>query len=260
MTDSAKQPRTSPELAGVLRRLKKVLALTESAEPGEAAAALKQAKSIMDKYGLDAVDARASDVHRSESKLGGSDVPAWESRLISVVKDVLGVAVLIRRQEKAKGHTRKRATAIFIGEGSQAQIATYTFEVLRRQLVVSMKKAVESLEAELRLLPEAKKCAIELKITPKQRDAYATTWCMAVHQKIHGMVSEPSEAVVRYIEAMNVEPVNSTKKRSARPKDDPLGDYMLSKGLRDGRDAQLHRGMGTSSENTPLLGVKPQNS
>jgi hypothetical protein len=52
-----------PDLSGVMRRLRKIMALAKSSNPGEAGAALHQAQVLMAKHNLTADEAQPSAGH-----------------------------------------------------------------------------------------------------------------------------------------------------------------------------------------------------
>ena len=98
----------------VLRRLKKILALTESSEPGEAAAALHQARAIMDKYGLEMADAKESAVEQLYVDLSGTEVADWEGHLGEAVAAAPGISVLVSRYQRLLGIKTPKASIIFM--------------------------------------------------------------------------------------------------------------------------------------------------
>lgn len=234
------------DLAGVTRRLRKILALAESANPGEAAAALQQARTIMDKYGIDAVDAATTEVSESTSKLSGAELPLWESALVGVIKDSIGVQVLIKGYGKVKGATRPRGTVVFIGEGPKPKIAAYAFDVLKKKLRESVNASAQTMLATA--FPEGVPDGVTYKLTTKQRQAYALGWCASVRGKVQALASPPSPAVQRYMERfgdLDTTKVKPPASSRSRRKPDPLVAYLTSKGLREGRDVALHQAVNT---------------
>lgn len=78
----------TPNVSGqssVMRRLRKIMALTESSNPGEASAALHQAQVLMAKHNLTAEAVAQSTITESSIRCSGKDLPEWESRLAAVV-------------------------------------------------------------------------------------------------------------------------------------------------------------------------------
>jgi hypothetical protein len=227
-----------------MRRLRKVLSLSNSSEPGEAAAALHQARIIMDKYGLDAVDVETSSVEEASVRLSGSDVPRWELILVTSIKRALGVEALIQSTQKVARLVRPRASVIFVAEGKKAQIASYAFEVLRRQLKASMGTTFETLAH--RAGPDVTASDIRKFLKKGQRDAYAHSWSAAVFNKIQALATPPSPVVQRYMENKKLPEYEIKKSRHKNGQSDTLSAYLAAEGFRAGNEAQLHQAMHTN--------------
>lgn len=124
-----------------LRKIQACLRMAGSANPTEAATALRQARTLMDKYGLSEVDAGASEIGAAEAPTGyrGGMVPRSLLALANLVADGYRCAPVIqlrRRTVIRDGVIRIVAETVihFHGAGADPQIASYAFAVLRRQL------------------------------------------------------------------------------------------------------------------------------
>jgi hypothetical protein len=117
-----------------LRKVLRCLRLAASSNPHEAAAALRQARALMDQYGLTEADAYASEIHEADAPTRCRGAVPTQSLmfLISVVEDGFRCGVVIRREKGWRGEGR--TTVHFYGAGSDAEVAAYAFTVLRRQL------------------------------------------------------------------------------------------------------------------------------
>lgn len=239
-------PLSDQERQKVLRRLKKILALSESSEPGEAAAALHQANALMEKFGLNAVDVEFSSVEEATTALNSADLTRTENALIGIVAAALGISVLISHvhrihADRARGR-RPKASVIFIGESYKAQIAVYAFETLRRKLKKDLKTCMKDLLE--RSIPNAEQRK-GFTLSTKQREAYAYAWCQAVRSKVQALAPVVPESVKRYIETRVDDPTKTAPVKGANPrksdKPDVIHDYMRGKGFHDGREAQLHQ-------------------
>ncbi len=237
----------------VLRRLKKILALTESSNPGEAAAAMQQANTLMQRYGFTSMDAQVSDVQEVACELSGAEVLRWEHSLISVVAKAMGVMAMKSSFKPVRGKRRPRGSIIFVGENSRAEIAAYAFESLRRKLRRDVKASMDAMLQKYAQNSDAKVSLDDLrkviKIKPAQRDAYAFTWCKAVKDKVSALAPSVSPCVALYIESRvtALAPADTPQKpeRACKARTlDPIGSYMYLQGMRDGRDVDLHRGVG----------------
>lgn len=117
-----------------IRKVLRCLRLAASSNPHEAAAALRQARALMDQHGLTEADAYASEIHDADAptRCRGAVPPRSLMFLITVVSDGFRCDVVIARSRGWRGDGS--TTIRFYGAGSDAQIAAYAFTVLRRQL------------------------------------------------------------------------------------------------------------------------------
>lgn len=124
-----------------LRKIQACLRLAGSSNATEAATALRQARALMDKYGLSEADAAASEIGSTEASTGyrGGMIPQSLVMLTNLVADGYRCGVVIQQRSRVvvrDGWPRQlRETVIhFHGAGADAQVASYAFAVLRRQL------------------------------------------------------------------------------------------------------------------------------
>lgn len=109
-----------------LEKIKKCLALSQSANEHEAAQALKQAQALMRKYGLNDVDVALLEV--SEASVGCAlGLPSWHQLLISQCARAFGV-------ECYKSSGGGLAEVRFYGVAGKPDLAAYAYEVLLRQI------------------------------------------------------------------------------------------------------------------------------
>ncbi len=238
---------SADEKKRILRRLKKVIALSESSNPGEAAAALHQADLMMKKYGITKVDAEISSVEESETALSSAELQKWEGALFSVVAASLGVSAFISGYKKVRGARRPRAKIIFVGEGFRAQVAAYAFEALRRKLRTDLKKSFDAILTQAGVDEDVKR---SVKMTTSQRDAYALHWCHAVKAKVAGLAPEVPKSVLLYLETrIGVDSRETPPPKKSKPEKplDALASYMASKGRVDGQSVELHKAVNRDS-------------
>ena len=222
----------------VMRRLRKILALTQSSEPGEAAAALHQAKKLMDAHGLSSADVEASEIETSEVRLSGAAASGWEAPLLSVISQSLDVGVMIRSTAPARGLRRKNAVVVFVGHGANAAVAQYAFARLRALL----KKNLEDLlRRALVGTPFEGRRPTSGVITPAARQAYALGWCAAISSKVGALGStELSPSIARYVEACTGGGQAAEVKRASM-KNRTQAQIFGSAGYRDGASVELHK-------------------
>lgn len=117
-----------------LRKVLRCLRLAASPNAHESAAALRQARALMDQYGLTEADAYATEIHEADAatRCRGAVPPQSLMFLIGVVSDGFRCDVVVAR---SRGWRGDGSTAVrFYGGGSDPQVAAYAFAVLRRQL------------------------------------------------------------------------------------------------------------------------------
>ena len=108
----------------VLDKIKKCLALGQSANEHEAAQALKQAQALMEKYEVNAVDIALSRVseQKADRKMAFK-LADWQWGIANMIADIFG------SQSYQRGKTM-----MFYGIGNRAEISAYAFDVVYRQI------------------------------------------------------------------------------------------------------------------------------
>ncbi|MBL4797623.1 MAG: DUF2786 domain-containing protein [Oleispira sp.] len=205
-------------------KIKKCLALAASSNANEAATAMRQAQKLMAKYGLNTEDIQLSDVKTETAKAGTAQTPVqYISWLVSVIKKAFGVdAIFIPH---FKGVDIK-----FIGIDTQAEIASYAFSTLLRQL-----KADRS--AHMKTLSRYKRAN---KI--RKADVFAEGWVLAVNSKVTEFAQPESskELIKRFQDKAHPE----TETMNARaPKQNKADDEAKWKGYMQGGKATLNHGV-----------------
>ncbi len=214
-----------------LEKIKKCLALSESSNPHEAQAALRQARKLMDKFHLDYSDVDASRAQEHEFKIGtGSRAPVrWVKMLGNTVGASMGCVTFFR-------HGSLGQSIIFIGETGNAELAGYAYEVLLRQLERQRKEFVAKLnghkKSDKRVLGSR----------------FAEGWISAIAAKVNefGGVSEEAErAINAYCTRVYPDvPVSKMPRRKIN-----LLEYkaMLA-GEEEGEKVSLHKPVGRGEE------------
>lgn len=169
----------------LLARIKKCLALSRSANEHEAAAALAKARELMDANGIDDATLALADVEEATARASRNlKPPRWESILSAAVCRVLQVAQFID----------DRGDRTFVGRGPRAQIASYAFAVLYRQLKAARTAYIAT--ALKRCKPGRKRA---------RADAFCEGWASAVHDQIAKLVpaSPVDEGLSQYLAVMH---------------------------------------------------------
>jgi hypothetical protein len=117
-----------------IRKVLACLHMAESSNPHEAACALRQARAMMEKYGLNNDAILAAQIHVVEAKTrhAGAVPPQSICALANLIADGFRCHIIIHRVQAFDG--RGKTSIVFHGAGADARIAAYAFDVLRRQM------------------------------------------------------------------------------------------------------------------------------
>lgn len=222
----------------ILEKIKKCLALSQSSNPNEAEAALRQARKMMEQHNLELSDVEASRASEARVDAGaGTRVPpVWMCRLASVCAEVFSCDVVLVGSKYNGREIR------FIGVGSAPTLTTYAYDVLSRQLKKARREYVAS----------QKRCSLPTK--RRRGDAFANAWIDAVAYKVTqfaGMNEGTSMAIQAY-KARNYPEMAeiNVKRRKTEPQDVSA----IVAGWEEGQSAQLHKGMGTNAQPLAIEG------
>lgn len=117
-----------------MRRINKCLAMAASNEPHQAAIALRQAKKLMEEFDIDHPELLAMGVTEEWAKSrASSKPPAYEIVLANTVAGMYGCDIIFTNRFSRSAVLHGGYT--FIGNGTSAQVASYAFAVLNRQLL-----------------------------------------------------------------------------------------------------------------------------
>lgn len=219
----------------IVDKIRKCMALSASSNEAEAAAALRQARALMDKYGINADDVLASEAGLAQARAGAASRPAnWEAALAGQVGLVFGCKVLFSRPAWGR-----LSSWSFIGTGANHDVATYCFDVLFRQV---KKARAEHIKTALR------RC----KATTKTRraDLFCEGWVQTAIGKLDAMaLSEHDQQAIDVFIAQRFPTLSDLQatNRNAGKKtlsDRDYNDYAA--GRVSGRSAELNRGVGAA--------------
>lgn len=169
----------------ILQKIKKCLALSGSDNPHEAAAAMRQAKALMDKHNVAQSHITMSEIGEAvtKSETMSRDKPAqWETRLAGMVGRAFGCQFLVTknvhqfRYENDGGY-------IFVGIKHQTEIASYTASVLIRKCKVARANYVK--EYNRQSLNGRRRGA------SRAGDMFAAGWVMSIAKQVHAFANPP---------------------------------------------------------------------
>lgn len=217
-----------------IEKIRKCLALAKSANEHEAAAALRQAQALMRKYGVEDGDILMAEVSEAKVKAGAKTKPVkWESQLSTTVADAFGCRKIFVQEWKAGYWT-------FIGCGPAAEVATYAYTVLMRQL---RKARGEFQQAHCKRLVPASKT--------RRADLFCEAWVAAVRRQVEAFAGTPANAEALEVYMDKEYPNLGTLVPRDRQEGKNLRDGDVNAraaGWHAGRQAQLNHGV----NNKPL--------
>ncbi len=125
----------------IIEKIAKCLRLSDSANPNEAASALRQARRLMEKYRISEADLELADIQEAGFDTGNAySPPFWVLALANLVANAFDCRVILARRFGCRPEYR------FIGMGHSAEVATYTFKVLLRRLETARARFLAALE------------------------------------------------------------------------------------------------------------------
>jgi hypothetical protein len=163
-----------------LEKIKKCMRLAASSNPHEAAAAMRQARALMDKYRIEESDVALSDIQECASKSGSKNTPSqWEANLAGCVRRAYACEFLFMA---GVGEWR------FIGEF--AEVASYTMTVLLRQVRQARRDFIND---------RLSRCKASTKT--KRADVFCDAWVWEVRKKVMEFTGSdtPSDLAAAYM-------------------------------------------------------------
>lgn len=213
-----------------LDKIKKCLRLAASSNPHEAAAAMRQARALMDKYQVTDGDVLMADVQETMARSGSKvNPPTWEVQLSTTVAWAYSCGIVFLA---GPGQWS------FIGEMSE--VASYTMTLLLRQVRQHRRDYIAD---------KLKRCKTSTKT--RRADLFCEAWVFSVRRKVAEFAgtNKPSQAVLAYIgqhypELDKLNPLDrnaSTNKFAARAQNDAANGIEAANGV------QLNHGVNGSA-------------
>lgn len=209
----------------VLDKIKKCLALGQSANEHEAAQALKQAQALMEKYKVNAVDIALSKVSEREAdQKMAFKLADWQWGVANMIADIFGC------QSYQRGKTM-----MFYGIGNRAEISAYAFDVVYRQISADRRKFLKTCQA--------RKPAHRTYLA----DQFCGGWIVSAWKIVKKFeMSDEEKAIMDGYKKKEYPDMVEARTRDA--KSSPLqGSKMeyeaLTQGMESGKQVQLHHAM-----------------
>lgn len=220
----------TPERERILDKIKKCMAMAKSGNEHEAAAALRQARSLMESNGISDAEMLAICVSEQRSRAGAVETPArWETLLAGRIASVFGCRLLFVRED---WYT---ASWSFIGVAPSTDVAQYSFDVLLRQV---KKARSEHIKSNLKRYKKANKSRLA--------DLFCEGWVQTALALVAPLSSSLAtrEALDAYMQ------VHHPKTGRLSDRDRNLGRQLsgreydsLAAGKNAGKSAELHQGV-----------------
>ncbi|MBX3660711.1 MAG: DUF2786 domain-containing protein [Ramlibacter sp.] len=217
-----------------IKKIKKCLALSRSAEPHEAAAAMRQAQALMREYRVDDRDLSMIDVREVRVRAASMAANVWDVSLVNIVADAFGCSQYgsVRGRFNDAGNYVRKREYVFVGVDAAADVAAYAYQVLSRQ-------CAQARLAHIRKQP--KNCK---PITKTARgDAFANGWVCGVRDLVDRFASGGKNETLLLAYMAEKHPdlkTEEAKNKAAKVKD--MGHVLA--GIKAGEKAQLNRGVG----------------
>ena len=222
-----------------LKKIKKCLALAASANPHEAAAAMRQAQKLMEQFQVESSDPLLHGVIEREAKAPSASIVDWEAALARMVANAFGCALFAAGSAKLLPSLRLRKTTnyVFIGVNVQPDCAQYAYAVLSRQCAKDRRA---------HMAKQPKNCLPKTRVA--RGDTYAFGWLAGVKSKLQAFANTPEDeaAITAYKEdrcadMKDAKPKNRTSGANIKPTD-------FHQGHSAGKAASLHHGVGARQQ------------
>jgi len=223
----------------IIDKICKCFRLAESANPNEAAAALRQAVGLMQKYDIseELVEAHELSVNQMNEKsvtTCGTSKPAyWILALSNLVADTFDCRVYIARNEQSKPQF------VFIGADNRPEVASYLYTVLYRSLGRARANFLSSIRDEMKQINKD-----TVKERRRRANVFAQAWLFRVSTKVklfknpqysNNKINKPVDEYVHNKYGMTSEYVDSHVQTDAPDYDD------IVVGMRAAEDVNLFR-------------------
>ena len=234
-----------------ISKVKKLLALSKSSNPNEAALALERARELMDKYEISSSDLAYSDINTKEGAGFKAKTPALHfTALANLIAQLFGCEMYFNVVESQKWKHNKgykstyTTKPVFVGFSPNEELASYCFDNLYRKL----KKARAEYKTGKRLRSSILRA----------RDSYALGWVYGVRRSILHIIPENRDVeilgedglmVVNPLAAYVKEKATGEMKGRSMDEDDRAGN----RGYLDGKEVKINKGVSGSATNQKSL-------
>ena len=208
----------------VLEKLKKLLALAKSDNPHESALALQRVQKLMQTYHITSDDIALSDIDESISNYwaaGSVNPPRYMLGLLSIIQAAFGVDSII--------HSGFKPSVGFYGNKDRVELASYTWDVLARQLTAARKNYIKQQNRRIKNTTKT-----------SRGDKFAEGWVLAVRSEINlfAMSREGRELARLWLEQKYPDSGTTCGREAGKTRDSNISRLH---GYKEGENVRLHQ-------------------
>ncbi|MFO3723972.1 DUF2786 domain-containing protein [Pseudomonas sp. HLMP] len=134
----------NPDRERIIRKIQRCLDLSKSPNEHEAAAALRQAKKLMQMHRLTEMDVQLSSVGKAFSGKAKARLARWERHLGTTVARAFNCECILWYDD-APRHSQK-LRVLFIGMSPAQEIAKYAYDTLRTKAATARRQYIKNLK------------------------------------------------------------------------------------------------------------------
>ncbi len=235
--------------ANLIRKIRKCLALAASANPHEAAAAMRQAQAMMAAANVTDDDLAAAEACAADARAtSGARPPRWEQGLCGAVCDAFGVDVVFRAGRPAfKNFELRRGagTWIFIGTGAAPEVSTYAFTVCLR-LITKARAAYRATLKGIKAATKLKRC-----------DLFCLGWVHQIRKHLDEFAAPTrNERAIAAYKLAHFGQLKDMANKSAPAKINNNDASAFAGGMAAAKDVRLQNGVGATAAPDALTQVR----
>lgn len=233
----------------IIKKIRKCLALSKSANVHEAATALRQARKLMDLHAIDAAEIGLADIREDSVKARSVALSVWEGALAGLIANTFGCTHLT-----STGYTLtrrftyvKRRVFIFIGAGASATVAKYAYDVLSRQCATARAKYI-------RQQPRRRKASAKT----ASGDAFSIGWVSGARKRVEQFTAnDHNKSLIDQYMQQYYPNLTEAKPRNTEGRPH-INNSDVFQGFEAGCLARLDRGLDGAAQQTLLSDQRDQ--
>ncbi|MEH8130585.1 DUF2786 domain-containing protein [Gallibacterium anatis] len=217
----------------ILKKVKKLLALSKSTNPHEAAKALEMAQKLMSEHQIDYVDIEVSSIHNN--KKFALNTAQYVLMLAGLLRKAFGVEAYVSNYyNNDSEYGENQCHIVFYGVEEKPVIASYCFDVLWRQLQSARKAFYNKQDKRLKrstLIARA--------------DSFCEGWVLGAANNVKAFVASEDESklMAAYTAKMEAERKIGTAKGRESGNTKEKNDNSRWLGFEEGKKVELNHGV-----------------